>query len=485
MADGRLYLRCGGAVSDHPSRLGDCVACYDLTVAGNSNILPPEPGARAIPGAPSRTTTVSPARNPPGSTGPETGRATPSRTAFNATAQSPDWSKNWPQFRGPSGDGRAGGAADPPATFNLATDVRFNTNLPASGRSSPIVWGERIYLTGDQASVMALDRAAGKLQWNTELKVADAASEPGKDQHGPAPAGGNAGGAAPTPITDGKFVYAFFGNGILGCVDAAGKQVWARRLFTGGEGNMYGLAASPILYGDLLIQVVDRAANARGNGSFVVAVRAIDGTEVWRKDRPTGSCWTTPAVVHDPTGDVLVTTAPSLVIAYDPRTGQQRWQADGSSDEELTASPVICGDGVVALAGSDGLIALRVGGKGDVTKSALAWTSDVEPPRVASAIGSGDGRCYVLGNGVLTCIDCSTGNKKWDVKLDADFFASPVLAKDHIYAISRKGRLFVVSTPGRVVDDVQLDAGVDATPAIVEGRIYIRTGNGLLCLGRR
>ena len=155
---------------------------------------------------------------------------------------------------------------------------------------------------------MALDRADGKLKWNTQLKVAAAPSEPGDEDRGAPPGGGNAGGAAPTPVTDGQFVYAFFGNGVLGCVDATGKQVWARRLLAGGHGNMYGLAASPVKYGDLLIQVVDRGANARVHASFVVAVRAKDGTEVWRKDRrrvragqrrrwftvQTATCWLRP-----------------------------------------------------------------------------------------------------------------------------------------------------------------------------------------------
>ena len=103
---------------------------------------------------------------------------------------------------------------------------------------------------------------------------------------------------------------------------------------------------------------------------------------------------------------------------------------------------------------------------------------------MASAIGGSDGRCYVPGNGVLTCVDSATGKEQWNLELDWDFWASPILAKDRIYAISRKGRLFVVSIAGRLLDDVQLDAGVDATPAIVQSRLYIRTSNGLLCLGR-
>jgi outer membrane protein assembly factor BamB len=215
----------------------------------------------------------------------------------------------------------------------------------------------------------------------------------------------------------------------------------------------------------------------------VVAVRTKDGTEAWRKERPVASCWTTPTIIRGPAGDVLLTTAPRLVIAYDPQTGQERWQAEGSPNEELTASTLPCGEAFVVLAGREGLIALKVGGKGGATKSAPVWTSDVAPPQVASPVG-GDGRCYVPGSGELTCVDAATGKEKWNLELDGDFWASPVLAKDRIYAVNRRGRLFIVSTAGQKLDEVRLDAGVDATPAIVEGRIYIRTGNGLLCLGR-
>ncbi len=476
VAHGKVYLH-----------YSDRLVCYDLMEAGNPE-LPNSQKPGAVEAA------VSPAVPRLGAVGPAVKEIEATKSAKSGAAETgrslsvathipdpPGWANNWPQFRGPSGDGRAAADADPPAKFNLAKDTRFKTALPAQGRSSPIVWGERIYLTGGDASVMALDRATGKLQWNTALQVAAAASGPDNEERNPPPLGGSAGGAAPTPVTDGQFVYAFFGNGILGCVDSGGKQVWARTLASAKPENTYGLAASPILYGDLLIQVVDRGGSVRDKGSFVVAVRAADGAEVWRIERPVGSCWTTPAIVRGEAGDVLVTTAPRLVIAYHPATGQQLWQAEGSLSGELTTSPVQCGDGIVALAASDGLTALKVGGKGDVTKSALVWTSDVSLPAVASP-ARGDGRCYVLDYD-LHCLETATGKELWDVELDGEFWASPVLAKDRIYAINRKGRLFIVSTAGQKLDELQLGAGVDATPAIVQGRIYIRTGNSLLCLG--
>ncbi len=319
VADGKLYLRCGGSALDVEAALGDCVACFDLTEAGNRELVAaqkPRTGAASIsPAKPLTATDTAVAkvsREVPtkastlaSAAGAGTGEAPAARTVSTAAPQRPGWTKNWPQFRGPWCDGRAAADADPPTELDLAKDTRFSTPVPARGRSSPIVWGNRIYLTGEDACVMAFDRETGTLQWNTTLKaikprplVANpgAASEP-DDGEPPRPSmGGSAGGAAPTPVTDGQFVYAFFGNGTLGCVDAGGKQIWAKALAAGKPKNMYGLAGSPVLYGEVLIQVVDCGGGCDDHGSFVVALRAKDGAEVWRKERPVSSCWTTPAI---------------------------------------------------------------------------------------------------------------------------------------------------------------------------------------------
>jgi outer membrane protein assembly factor BamB len=322
------------------------------------------------------------------------------------------------------------------------------------------------------------------LRWSTTLQVRPPASEPAEDD-APVIVGDKAGGAAPTPVTDGQFIYAFFADGVLGCVDSAGKQVWARRLVEGGPKNGYGLAASPVLYDDLVIQVIDRGPNADAKASFIVAVRAKDGGQVWRADRPVISCWTTPLIVRQPGGDVMVTTAPPLVIAYDPRTGRQFWQAEGSSNDELASSPVRCGEGAVAVEASRGLTAFKVAGKGDVTNTGVVWKSDARPPEVASP-ACGTGKCFLLVNENLVCIDAATGRKAWDLELAGRFWASPVVAGDRVYAINKAGVLFVVSTDGKKLDEVELgDPPVRATPAIIDGRVYIRTAGRLLCIGRR
>ena len=239
VARGKVYIR-----------YSDRLVCYDLMEAGSRELAAtqnPDTGeAGNSPAKPHIVTDRPPAsanRYLPGqapkaasTAGAGTGKTPATRTASTVVPQRPGWTENWPQFRGPWGDGRAAADVDPPATLDLAKDTRFSTALPARGRSSPIVWGNRIYLTGEDACVMAFDRETGKLQWNTTLKVPGAVSEPDHDEPGPARVGRSAGGAAPTPLTDGQFVYAFFGNGLLGCVDSGGKQIWARVLVSGGPG---------------------------------------------------------------------------------------------------------------------------------------------------------------------------------------------------------------------------------------------------------
>ncbi len=137
----------------------------------------------------------------------------------------------------------------------------------------------------------------------------------------------------------------------------------------------------------------------------------------------------------------------------------------------------------MALEASGGLTTFRVAGQGDVTNSGVVWTSDAGSPEVASPACAG-GRCFLLGGETLTCLDAATGKEKWNLDLEGTFWASPVVAKDRVYAINKAGVLFVVSTEGKKLEEVKLGDAVRATPAILDGRIYIRTAGRLLCVGR-
>ncbi|MDD4888577.1 MAG: PQQ-binding-like beta-propeller repeat protein [Phycisphaerae bacterium] len=407
-------------------------------------------------------------------------------------ASAPD---NWPCFR-PTGGHEAIGAGDPPVQIDMKRDVRWKAPVPAAGQGSPIIWGDKVFLTGEGSRVMAFQRATGKLLWNTELKAEDPVEMPGDKDFDPDLR--ETGSAAPTAATDGKLVYAFFGSSVFGAVDFSGKQVWAQRLLPGKPRNTFGLAASPVLYGDLVILQMDMGKDPDDKLSFVAAYRCKDGVEAWKTDRPAGSSWSTPIVAKLPEGDALITTAPPLVIAYDPKTGQERWsvgprktpegEAEIELKNEVAASPIVCGRTIMALAGPGGeLFAIKPGGKGDVTKTHVLWHSgDVPLPDVASPVCA-DGRYFhISAAGDVYGVDLATGKELTKVGLEGQFWSSPVLVKDRMYAATSQGKMFIVSLAGKGGKLAEVDLGerVTSTPAILDGRIYIRGVKNLICIGR-
>lgn len=394
------------------------------------------------------------------------------------------WGQNWPRFRGPRGDGTAAADADPPTTIDLARDVVYRVPVPARGHSSPIVWGNRIFLTGDGERIMAFDRASGKLLWDVALQSHPPIGPPGDEQSSQTDK--DTGSAAPSPCTDGRRIYAFFGSGVLGCVDFDGRQVWTKRLVRGKPRNAYGLAASPVLYGDLVIQVVDQGALAEENLSFLVVLRAKDGVPMWGQERPVRSSWSTPLVYRGRESDELITSAPLWVIAYQPSTGRELWRAKGLAGD-VAASPIPGRDLICAAGGVGGneVLAVRPGGRGDVSKSSIAWTVETPVPDASSPACDGTRYFHLSSDGELYCLDAATGKELWTKELPGQYWASPVLASPRLYAINKAGLLSVISTAdGKVLSTLKLPEGVTASPAVLGGRIFIRTTGHLMCLGK-
>lgn len=399
-----------------------------------------------------------------------------------STSQPATGGANWPSFR-PTGGGPATSPGDPPVQIDLTRDVRFKVAVLAAGQSSPIVWGDRIFLTGEGQRVMAFDRATGRLLWNTELKAGANLDLPGDEDFKVDL--DSTGTAAATAVTDGRFVYAFFGTGVLGCVDMEGKQAWAKRLLVGKPRNSFGLAASPVLYGETIIQVVDLGKEPEDNLSFITAVRCRDGEDVWRKDRPTRSAWATPVLTSQPDGDTLITLATPWAIAYDPKTGAERWRA-GELTGDVAACPIICGGLLVALSGDGGdVMGVKLGGKGDVTASHVRWTRTISLPDVASPVCDGKRYYHLSGGGMLLALDPASGDDRGKLDLKARHWASPVIAAGRLYAVSDDGTLSVVSLGAapEVLATVKLGERVTTTPAILDGRIYVRTAKHLMCIG--
>jgi len=416
---------------------------------------------------------------------------------------------NWPQWRGPDGQG-VSAEKDLPVEWTNTTNVKWKTTLPGRGVSSPIVWGDRIFLTtsiegaviegakavkhmdegkefkhpdsvgGDRShtlKVLCIDRDSGKILWERtayEGRVYD-------DRHKK-----NAYASA-TPVTDGKNVYAFFGSEGLYSYDYKGNPVW-KQSFGGIATLGMGTAASPVLFQDLVILQCDEDA---GEKSFIVAVNKNTGKEVWRRPRKVQASWATPILVRGTARTELITSGNELVISYDPATGKEYWTCKGLESNAIP-TPVAGHNMVFISAGypAKRTIAIRLGGTGDLTNTPnIVWKYEKGTAYVPSPILYGDYVYLTTDRGILTCLDAKTGEVKYEggrVPVPATFTASPVAFEGKILLTSELGETFVVKAglKHEVLRTNSIDEPVYASPAISDGKIFIRGEKNLYCIGK-
>lgn len=341
----------------------------------------------------------------------------------------------WPRWRGPDGDGQS-----PETNLPLKWDAKsvvWRTPLPGAGQSSPVVWGDRLFLTaapdgGAKRVVLALDRKTGKILW--EKQAWAGTPEKSHAQNGWATA---------TCATDGERVVAFFGKGGLHCYSADGKPLWSKTL--GEFPGVWGTSASPVIVGNLVVQNCEAA----GEGALV-AFDKTSGAEAWRTPRPAPEKggWSTPVLVKANGKQELVLNGERAVTGYDPQTGKELWRCKSFSGRgEPTATPA---DGLVFLVnGQPGdIYAVRPGGTGDVTKSHMAWHTprkggrDQPSPIVV-------GKYLVVSNmaGLATCYDAPTGKVLWSDRLKGAFSSSPVAAGGKVFFQNEGGDTTVLE-PG-------------------------------------
>jgi outer membrane protein assembly factor BamB len=388
--------------------------------------------------------------------------------------------KYWPRWRGPSGQGTVNGTgyAD---TWSDTQNVLWKVPVPGSGNSSPIVWGDHIFVVtsydnGARKSVIAFSRRDGKQLWETFAPQAEAEFSNPKNGH-----------ASGTPTTDGTRVYAYMGNHGLFAVDFKGRQVWHRGLGT--LAAYHGSAGSPLLYKDRLILYQDQKG---GGGSFVAAFDAKTGSELWRTPRQAQVGWGTPIAISTGTRDELIVSSMRRVHAYDPANGTELWSAAGNL-VEVIPTPVV-GEGLVfCTSGRAGpTLAIRPGGSGDVTATHIAWRAEKGSPFVPSPLLH-QGILYMLNDmvSVATAYDAKTGVVLWQGRLGEaareSFSSSPVVVDDKVYFTNDQGETFVVAA-GRefkLLHVNKLNARTLASPALVDGRWYWRTDKELLAIGRK
>ena len=380
------------------------------------------------------------------------------------------WLQDWPQFRGPTGQG-VSDERGLPLTWSETKNVRWKTAIPGRGWSSPVVQGDRIWLTtateeGKSLRAIAVDRNTGAILLNVEVfHLKSARLVNSKNSF-----------ASPTPVVEGDRVYLHFGAFGTACITLSGEIVWKTRLEY--DNGQHGTGGSPVLYDDLLILSCD------GNDvQFVVALDKASGKVRWKKMREGYQAYTTPLVVSLPGGDQVISPGAFKAIAYEPRTGKEIWQVKYGEGFSNVPRPVF-GLGLVFICTGfqqASLLAIKPDGRGDITKSKVEWRLDRGVPLTPSPLLVGNELYMVTDNGIATCVDAKNGQELWRARLGGNHSASPIYADGKIYFLSEEGESVVIA-PGRELKHLatnQLDGPTLASMAVSSGSLFIRSATHL------
>jgi outer membrane protein assembly factor BamB len=386
----------------------------------------------------------------------------------------------WTRWRGPSGQGLAAGT-NYTDTWSSTKNVTWRAAVPGVGHSSPIVWGDHIFVTtatdeGAKVSLLAYRRSDGTRLWQTVLPTSSGIEHvyPKNSR------------ASATPTTDGRRIYASFGTHGLAAFDFTGRIVWHRQL--GDVKNYHGSAGSPVLYKDRVFLYQDHDGSASLK-SFVAAFDAATGKTVWWKDRVETVGWGTPIVIQAGSRDELIVSSQRRVYAYDPDSGAELWTVRGNLFEVIP-TPVVGHGLVFCSSGRAGpTLAITPGGTGDVTATHVAWSTPKGSPFVPSGLLHGN-YLYLVNDmqSVLTVYEAKTGALMYQDRLGEavreGFSASPVAVGNTLYFTNDTGQTFVVEAgPVFKLRHVnELNARVLASPALVGGVWYWRTDAELLAI---
>ncbi|NUN95429.1 MAG: PQQ-binding-like beta-propeller repeat protein [Candidatus Omnitrophica bacterium] len=387
----------------------------------------------------------------------------------------------WPEFRGPNGIGIAP-PTELPQSWNTDTgeNILWKAQIPLPGNSSPILWGDRLFLTCADLSarkVLCLDPKTGAVRWTCALITPGLSMEEIEEKK-------EATLAAPTPVTDGKRVYAYFGTNELAAVDFEGHQAWSK--WFGAPDNNYGVSSSLRLHENLILLQLDQGGGPEDGKSRLYGIDAATGNVVWEVKREVSASWSSPILISSPTRSELLTAAKPWVISYDPKTGKELWRAKVLQGE-VAPLPVHADGLAYTVTEYAQLTAIRVGGEGDVTNTHVAWTFDQELPDVASPVT--DGRFLILPNsaGKVRCLDAKTGKVLWTQRFKSTFWSSPTLVGDRVYLTDNEGKTTVFKMAETYEQVAQSDLGepVITSIAIADSRIYVRGKEHLFCIGAK
>ena len=390
--------------------------------------------------------------------------------------------RNWPSFRGPGGLGVAT-AKDVPDAWDGKTGrgILWKTAVPLPGFNSPVVWGNRVFLTGadrKRREVYAFDGDSGALLWTAAIE-----GVPGSPTLAPK-VGDDTGYACPTAVTDGRRVYAIFANGDVAAVDYEGRRVWARNL--GVPQSTYGYASSLAIWRNRVLVLWDQTPLEEGK-SKLIALSTLTGRTVWETRRPVRDSWASPVVAAVAGREQVVAVGDPWLIAYDPADGRERWRAKVAGGD-VAPSPTAAADLVFAVQPYAKLVAVRADGAGDVTKTHVAWKAEDNVPDICSPLAAGDWVMTLTTQGMLTCFGAADGKKRWAHDFEEDFYVSPTLAGDRVCLVAAKGTTIFLAAGAAEFKELgraNLGEPVHASPAVLDGRIYMRGHKHLYAIGKR
>jgi outer membrane protein assembly factor BamB len=388
---------------------------------------------------------------------------------------------NWPAWRGPTGQGTSA-ETNLPVKWSATENVKWKVPLPDAGNSTPVVWGDKVFLTqathkGKKRSLICFARKDGSKLWE---RMVEYAGQESTHQTNPY--------CSASPATDGKVVVVSHGSAGVFCYDLDGKELWKRDL--GKCDHIWGNAASPVLFQDLVILNF-----GPGPRTFLAALKKSDGKDAWRVEEKGSKpeeyigSWSTPVVARVGGRTELVMSWPGTVKSYDPATGKLLWscrglEKDAAKDKLTYTSPLVTPEVVVALAGFGGsAIGIRTGGTGDVTDTHRLWRVTKNPQRIGSGVVVGD-HVYATDEPGLRCIELKTGKTVWQERVAGGVWSSVVHADGRLYVVGQSGEtvVFAPKPEFELIARNPLKEMTRASLAVSDGELFIRTYKHLWCV---
>jgi outer membrane protein assembly factor BamB len=386
--------------------------------------------------------------------------------------------ENWHRFRGFAGAGITS-LTDIPTRWDGAngTGILWKTQIPLPGHNSPVVWEDRIFISGaswEKREVYCFDASSGNILWTGAVPTAPGGAVPDVTE--------GTGLAASTMATDGVRVYAIFATGDLAAFDFNGRLLWHKSL--GIPENSYGHATSLEVWQDHLLVQYDQAYVADGK-SHLYSFDGATGSIVWETKRPVDNSWTSPFVGRVGNDYQLITVAAPLVITYNPDDGKEIWRAECVGGE-LAASPILSGNLVIAIEQYQKNVAIRTGGTGNVTDTHIVWSNEDVGPTIVSPVTDGR-RVFLMDSyGTLYVVNALDGKLIYKHDFDENVNSSPTLVAGMLYVLSVNGNMFI-GTAGETEYTLEAKSPLGekcyASPAFMPGRIYIRGTTHLYCIG--